>query len=460
MNGSQTPKMAAPVRRGGCGMRLMEDAATVAEPERRAFLRLLAQSGVSIPAAYFMADGVFAAQAQPVPDDPSAPAAKRLRGDAGPEPGRGHIVRDFADPYIELIRLLREAAEVEHSLMIQYLYAAFSVKPAYAAIAGYGAPNANDLLGVAIQEMQHLGQVNRLLVKLGATPNLLRQSFPYEPAIYPFAFNLEPLGLRSLAKYVYSEAPAGVFVQTASPAERAFTAQIEQVLGPDARPNHVGSLYATVIGTLEEYIASAGHKTDSLKPWVAKLEQIKLMGEDEHFRFFRRLFAGTHEGFKGHPAIWSLAPTDPAYPAFVLPVNPSAYVGHENQILNPLALSLAWLGDLHYWTILLLADFSLTEDRSDYLDLAKQHMLGPFVAIARHLPHLGAGIPCDPLSMGYAPCHSPGERVQFISSMVREADTLAHELKDRLPGDYPIGIGADTLAALGEQRRQYTAAGG
>lgn len=79
-----------------------------------------------------------------------------------PAPGAaGSIVRDFTDPYLELVRLLHVAAEIEHALMIQYLYAAFSLKPAYQEIVGSGAPGSDDLLGVAIQEMQHLGKVNQ-----------------------------------------------------------------------------------------------------------------------------------------------------------------------------------------------------------------------------------------------------------------------------------------------------------
>jgi hypothetical protein len=48
------------------------------------------------------------------------------------------------------------------------------------------------------------------LVALGAAPNVIPQDFPFEPEIYPFAFNLEPLSRATLAKYVYAEAPAGV----------------------------------------------------------------------------------------------------------------------------------------------------------------------------------------------------------------------------------------------------------
>ena len=149
---------------------------------------------------------VLTARSGPLAADPFKPGSAL----GLPRPWRGTvrpIVREFADPWLELVRLLREAAEVEHALMVQYLYAAFSVKPDYAEIVGYGAPGANNLLGVAIQEMQHLGAVNRFLVAIGTCPHLERQDFPYEPAIYPFAFHLEPLSRHSLAKYVYTEAP-------------------------------------------------------------------------------------------------------------------------------------------------------------------------------------------------------------------------------------------------------------
>ena len=119
------------------------------------------------------------------------------------------IIRDFADPYLELVRLLREASEIEHALLVQYLYAAYSLKPQYVGLRGPGTFGvATNLLGVAIQEMQHLAAVNRMLVDLDAAPNLVRQDFPYEPDIYPFPLNLEPLTRESVAKYVYTEAPA------------------------------------------------------------------------------------------------------------------------------------------------------------------------------------------------------------------------------------------------------------
>ena len=54
-----------------------------------------------------------------------APAHKgALRPDPGLEPAHAQIMRDFMHPKLELTRLLHEAAEIEHALMAQYLYAA------------------------------------------------------------------------------------------------------------------------------------------------------------------------------------------------------------------------------------------------------------------------------------------------------------------------------------------------
>jgi hypothetical protein len=343
--------------------------------------------------------------------------------------------------------------------MVQYLYAAFSIKPAYIAVMGYGVPSATDLLGVAIQEMQHLAKVNALLLALGAAPNLVREEFPYEPDIYPFEFQLEPLSRQSLAKYVYAEAPAQALERTQGmdANDRAFLDLLDQTLGKNRRLNHLGSLYANIIRVLKEHIGSSRDEAKNLQAWIAELEAIKRQGEDDHFHFFKEVFLGTHAGFKGHPDIWSLSPSDPAYPTRSLPVNPSAIVGHENQLTDPQALSLAWLGNLHYWTILLLVDFGYRTEDAQFLDLAKQHMLGPFWSIARHLPTLSAGMPFDSLSTGYAPCDTNAGRLKFLLCMVGEASKVTRKLKGRFPQDYPLSLVEDTFSALSKKQTQYAA---
>jgi hypothetical protein len=414
--------------------------------QRRTFLQTLAAQGVAIPAAYFA-----------VPRDARAHQAGEFYNSAPANGGRGHSVREFAEPYIELIRLLRQATEIEHALMVQYLYGAFSVKPQYSGIVGSGLPNSNDMLGVSAMEMQHLRDVNSLLIALGAGPNLMRQGFPFDPEVYPFEFNLEPLTEASVAKYVYCEAAAGsLHPEGANDAQRRFLVKLDRVLSSNVRPSHVGSLYDAIIHTLGEYIAAAPGTAATLTPWLGKLEKIKLEGEDGHFQFFRNVFMGTHEGFKGRDDAWSRARDDAAYPSYALPVNPTAFIGEPNLIKNPDALGLAWLADLHYWLILLLAEASYSEKTADFAALARIQMLGPFLSLARHLPKLGAGIPFDPLVTGYGPCPSGPGRIEFLSCMVRETDRLAAKLKQRLPDDYPVGLGQMMLSALNDKRSSYT----
>jgi hypothetical protein len=77
-----------------------------------------------------------------------APSAERIgrrftAGGATPP----HIVRDFQDPYLKLVRLVREASETEHALLVQYLYASLSVKSRYQALIGTGGDDSISLVG-------------------------------------------------------------------------------------------------------------------------------------------------------------------------------------------------------------------------------------------------------------------------------------------------------------------------
>src|SRR5690606_26697923 len=127
-----------------------------------------------------------------------------------------------------------------HDLMVQYLYGAFSLKPAYAELVGVPAPGSRSFLGITIEEMQHLGAVNRLLVELGAAPVLKRQDFPYESDIYPFAFELAPLDPVSLAKFTYCEAAPEALTQARATAVGPLRLldQLKISLGDSIAANH------------------------------------------------------------------------------------------------------------------------------------------------------------------------------------------------------------------------------
>jgi len=105
--------------------------------------------------------------------------------------------------------LLSTAAEVEHALLLQYLYAAFSLKTSSDTAEQQKALEqwSLELHGIAHQEMGHLITVQNLLLAIGEPPNLEREALPSIKDLYPFKFKLEPLTQRSLAKYVTAEAP-------------------------------------------------------------------------------------------------------------------------------------------------------------------------------------------------------------------------------------------------------------
>jgi len=133
-------------------------------------------------------------------------------------------LRAWQSPLDKAEILLESAAEIEHALMVQYLYAAYSLKssaevtdPGQRRVlvdevdesTEFGDSWPLTIKEVAREEMGHLMTVQNLLLALGLPPNLEREDFPPRKDLYPFALHLEPLTQRSLAKYVVAEAPSG-----------------------------------------------------------------------------------------------------------------------------------------------------------------------------------------------------------------------------------------------------------
>jgi hypothetical protein len=109
------------------------------------------------------------------------------------------------------VLLLHIAAEVEHALMVQYLYSAYS-------LGGPQVPSKHRekvrhwqevVLGIAKEEMGHLITVQNVLRLIGAPLCLDREDYPWGSDFYPFDFTLEPMTKDSLARYIYAEMPAG-----------------------------------------------------------------------------------------------------------------------------------------------------------------------------------------------------------------------------------------------------------
>jgi hypothetical protein len=101
----------AKVMRRDSRVRIIDE--TTSDNDRRSFLRTFAAYGVALPAAHLFSGDRSAVSAR---EDTSALATAE---DASNRYGSSATSRPRDS---ELVRLLREAAEIEHSLMLQYLY--------------------------------------------------------------------------------------------------------------------------------------------------------------------------------------------------------------------------------------------------------------------------------------------------------------------------------------------------
>jgi ferritin-like protein len=150
--------------------------------------------------------------------------------------------------------LLHAAAEIEHALLAQYLYAAYSLDTAGGSgdqipdgavrtIAGWR----TSIITIAKEEMAHLLTEQNLLRFIGGPLAFERGEFPVHSQLYPFPLSLRPLTKTSLATYVAAEMPAspavpdiGDIVARATSAEGGVPV------------NRVGVLFDTLIGIFSD----------------------------------------------------------------------------------------------------------------------------------------------------------------------------------------------------------------
>lgn len=105
--------------------------------------------------------------------------------------------------------LLTIGAAVEHCLMVQYLYAAYSLhtegqdKRRGRLIENWR----SNILAVCKEEMGHLLTVQNILLLLGAPPFLGRENTIWAEKYYPYPFSLDPFSRETLWNFVYAEMP-------------------------------------------------------------------------------------------------------------------------------------------------------------------------------------------------------------------------------------------------------------
>jgi hypothetical protein len=190
-----------------------------------------------------------------------------------------------------LIYTLGKAAELEHLIMCQYLYAAFSLKDQEKD--GLGAERLatvrrwrSELLGIAAQEMLHLALVQNLLAAVGAAPRLARPNMPLPPAAYPAGVQIAllPFGEVALRHFAFLERPEGMEVADAEGmAALAKAAELphdeEDEIGPHLQDfSTVGHLYRSIEDALDVLAERMGPERLFIGPPRAQATA-------EHFRW-------------------------------------------------------------------------------------------------------------------------------------------------------------------------------
>ncbi len=196
----------------------------------------------------------------------AAPARNALRTHHGYNGFVSAIIREQApeaEPPIvvehreQLIYLLREASELEHTIMCEYLFATFTMKQrldeGLTAEQLAAVDRWRKTIGtVARQEMLHLALVQNLLTAIGAAPHLSRPNLPTPAKHFPAGVQiaLVPFGEAALRHFLYLERPEGLALddpQAARAVDRAMPLMADDDLVPAPQGfATVGHLYRAI----------------------------------------------------------------------------------------------------------------------------------------------------------------------------------------------------------------------
>ena len=190
-----------------------------------------------------------------------------------------------------LIYTLGKGAELEHLIMLQYLFAAFSLKTKESeglspeqlkAIQGWR----KTLLAISGQEMLHLALVQNLLTAVGAAPRLTRPNFPMPAYSYPAGVRIEllPFGEAALRHFAFLERPEGMAVDDAEGFAAIGQAVAlphdphDQIVPQLQEFDTIGQLYRSIQAGLEHLTARLGPERLFIGPANAQ-------ATEEHFHW-------------------------------------------------------------------------------------------------------------------------------------------------------------------------------
>lgn len=375
--------------------------------------------------------------------------------------------------------LLLEAAELEHMIMCQYLFAEFTLKDP--AVDGLTAEQAEAVQrwrktigGIAVEEMLHLALVYNLLAAIGGAPTFSRPNFPQLSGYFPAGLQLDlmPFGERALKHFLYLERPEGMerqpadgFVPTAPPRDPV---EHNEIMPRGQEYSTVGHLYRGIADGLRDLVAALGEErvfigdphaqatparfhwpeltaVTDLRSGLEAVERIIEQGEgargdwrDAHYGRFLGMWEEFHVLRRDDPAF---DPALPVIPAFTR--QPFDISAPQNVITEPLTLRVAELTSVAYEVVLhvLLRFFTHTEETEEQLSVLVDAAIDLMVSAVRPLAMVQTRLP---VGVG-----QPGKTAGFAFEMAyimtnavpgrKAAWTVLHER---------ISILADGCAAL------------
>jgi len=192
---------------------------------------------------------------------PEAAKAVALSGLRAPEPRETAAFDMPMAPHERAVALLHLGSEVEHALMVEYLYAAYSLNELQES------ELRRDLvkkwralvLEIAREEMGHLVTVQNILTLIGGPLCFQREDYPIiDPNLWPFPFELERLTKNSLAKYVLTEAPSDEVLAKLHLADEIEKIKERVRADGGGTVNRVGFLYSDILELFTEGLMIQG----------------------------------------------------------------------------------------------------------------------------------------------------------------------------------------------------------
>jgi hypothetical protein len=349
---------------------------------------------------------------------------------SGAPEGDRPLVIEHREP---LIYMLCSAAELEHALMCEYLFAAFTLKRSTdEGLSEYqlGAVDRwrQTLLMVAKQEMLHLAINCNLVNSLGASPHLSRPNLPQPAKHYPSGVRLAllPFGEQALRHFLYLERPEGMDFDDAdglAAVDCAVPVMSEQEIAPHLQEfATVGHLYRSIeagfrhlaekMGEEQLFVGSAsGQVGGELFGWpqlrpvtcvddvVQAIEAIVEQGEgprgDWRNAHFGRFLGVLDEYLAMRAASPGVEFARPVLPAFVRPPEDGKLV---DLITDLKTAAVADLGNVAYEVLLQLLYrlLSRVDETDDQVKILSQVAVGLMFDVIEPLGEILTTLPVGP----------------------------------------------------------------